>query len=51
MTLVNSENKLSLLADICQHEGANLKYDCDLKNKCMSACAAWKNDYTVVSFG
>ena len=38
ITIVNSENKLSLLADICQHEGANLKYDCNLKNKCMSSC-------------
>ena len=38
MTLVNSQNQLSILADICQHEGALLKYECNLNNRCKSAC-------------
>ena len=39
ITVVEFENKLALLGDICQHEGANLTYEFDNKHeKCKSAC-------------
>ena len=39
LTVINFNNQISLLGDICQHEGANLSYEYDTKiKKCRTAC-------------
>ena len=39
LTVINFNNQISLLGDICQHEGANLTYEYNAKiKKCRTAC-------------
>lgn len=39
LTLISFDNKISILGDICQHEGANLTYEFSSKlNTCLAAC-------------
>ncbi len=39
LTVVNYNNQISLLGDICQHEGANLSFEYDTRlKKCRTAC-------------